>query len=401
MRVVLVNKFLHDKGGAERAVLTLGAELERHGHEVFYFGMAHPHNAVRGEHVELVRWRDYHEGGLRRLRDAAGMLYSFGARRHFARFLQRVHPQVVHFHNVYHQLTPSVVDAARDAGVPSVMTLHDYKLVCPRYDLLRHGRPCDACVHDGPTLCLRYRCAGSWPASLLLSVESLLHRERRTYDSVRFFLTPSRFLMRMVGRGGTPTSRLRYLPNFAPPLEAPAVMPQPDRFVYAGRLSAEKDIETLVAAALGLPRGTLVVCGTGPKEAGIRALAARAPGRVEFRGHLERPLLARELSEASFTVLPSRSFDNAPFAVLESMALGRAVLASRIGGIPELVEAGVSGDLLPPGDVEAWRAALERAITDPERMRRMGAAARRKATQQFSLERHVRDVEGIYEEVCR
>ena len=400
MRVVLANKFLYDKGGAEQAVLSLGAELERRGHEVFYFGMAHARNAVAGEHVGLVRTRDYHATGVRRLRDAGAMLYSFAARSAFTRLLRRVRPDVVHYHNVYHQLTPAILEAGRDAGVPGVMTLHDYKLVCPRYDLMRHGTPCDACLRDGPTACLRYRCGGSWGASLLLTAEAALHRERATYDLVRLFLAPSRFLLRMIERGGMSSGRIRHVPNFVPALQAVAVAPDPERFVYVGRLSREKGIETLVEAALGLRRGTLVICGAGPMEARIRELAAGAGGaRVELRGHLERDALVQEMSAASFVVLPSRSFENAPFAILEAMALGRAVLASRIGGIPELVRPGVTGELLPPGDVAAWRAALQAAIADPERMRRMGQSALDEARQRFGLDRHVDATESIYREV--
>jgi hypothetical protein len=227
MRVVLVNKFLYAKGGAEQAVLSLGGELERRSHEVFYFGMAHPHNAVAGERVGLVQGRDYYAGGLQRLRDAAAMVYSFRARTAFARLLRRVRPDVVHYHNVYHQLTPAILEAGRDAGVPGVMTLHDYKLVCPRYDLMRHGAPCEACLHEGPTACLRYRCAGSWGASLLLTAEAALHRERATYDLVRLFLAPSRFLQRMIARGGVSGGRIRHVPNFVPDLPAADNVPDP------------------------------------------------------------------------------------------------------------------------------------------------------------------------------
>ena len=195
MRVILANKFLYARGGAERAVLALGAALGGRGHQVHYFGMRHPDNAVAGADVELVRWRDYRRAGVARLRDASAMVYSFEARRRFARLLERARPDVVHLHNIYHQLTPSILDAARARGVPVVMTLHDYKLVCPRYDMLRHGSPCDACVEEGPTGCLRYRCAGSWAASLLLTAESALHRARGSYDPVRLFLVPSRFPM--------------------------------------------------------------------------------------------------------------------------------------------------------------------------------------------------------------
>lgn len=381
-------------------MLTLGSELERRGHRVFWFGMQHAENGVHGQDVELVRARDYRAAGLGRFRDAASLLYSFEARVRFGRLLDRARPHVVHVHNLYHQLTPSVLDAARDRGVPVVMTLHDYKLVCPRYDMLRRGRPCDTCVEEGPAACLRYRCGGSWAESLLLTAEAALHRLRGSYAPVRRFLVPSRFLLGVLQRGGWEETKLRHLPNFASAAAPEPERPHADRFLYAGRLAAEKGIGTLLQAVGALGRGTLVVCGGGPLEAEVRQAAAAAPGRIVLRGHLPAADLWREMTAACFTVLPSECFENAPLALLESMALGRAVLASRIGGIPELVAPGETGVLVPAWDAAAWRAALERALADPEGMRRMGDAARRAALDRFGLARHVDAVESVYTEVA-
>ncbi|UCE01977.1 MAG: glycosyltransferase [Candidatus Latescibacterota bacterium] len=397
MRILLVNKFLHPKGGAERAVLTLGGELEQRGHDVFWFGMEHPANAVRGAHVGLVRSRDYRAGGPRRYRDAASMLYSLDARRRFGRFLDRVQPTIVHLHNIYHQLTPSIVDAARARGLPVVMTAHDYKLVCPRYDMLRKGVPCDACLEEGPTACLRHRCAGSWGASLILTAEAVLHRSRGSYEGVARVLTPSRFLHGVLLRAGWEPQRLRHVPNFSAATAAGEAIPT--RFLYAGRLAPEKGVGTLLRVVAGLRRGTLVICGSGPLEAEVQRAAQALAGRIVVRGQLSPRELWHEIARSAFTVLPSQCLENAPFAVLESMALGRSVLASRLGGVPELLAPGETGELLPPGRIDAWQRALKRALEEPERTRRMGIAARRVARERFTLEHHVGAVEQVYREV--
>lgn len=401
MRVVLANKFLHPQGGAERAVLTLGQELAARGHEVLYFGMQHPSNVVGGEHVGLVPQRDYRSGGTGSLRDAAAMLYSFAARRRFARFLAARRPDVVHAHNIYHQLTPSILDAARELDIPVVMTLHDYKLVCPRYDMLRHGAVCDACIDQGPSACWRYRCAGSWGASLLLTAEALLHRTRGSYGAVRRFLVPSRFLAHLLLRAGFAASRLRYVPNFAPG-EAPGGEPAAfDRFVFAGRLSAEKGVVTLVRAASRLKSGELVVCGAGPLRAEVERAGAAAPaGRVQFRGHLDPQSLRAEVDAASFVVVPSEWYENAPFSVLEAMAAGRAVMASRIGGLPELVEEGRTGILVEPGNEDAWVAAIEDAIASPGKMRVFGERGAERARAEYGLAQHADRVLEIYAEAA-
>jgi glycosyltransferase involved in cell wall biosynthesis len=401
VRVVLANKFLYPKGGAERAVLDVGAELTRRGHRVHWFGMEHPDNVVAGADVELVRGRDYRRGGAGAWRDAAAMMWSFEARRRFARLLRRSRPDVVHCHNIYHQLTPSILDAARAAGVAAVLTLHDYKLVCPRYDMLRHGRPCDACVEDGPTACLRYRCVdGSLARSLLLAAESAFQRSRGSYDAVRAFVVPSRFLGAVMRRAGFAAERLRWVPNFAPQLPAASVPARADRFVYVGRLSSEKGVETLVRAAARLASGTLVVCGDGPARARIEVLARAAPaGRIEMRGHQDAAGVAAALGGAAFAVAPSEWFENAPFAVLEAMGMGRGVVASRIGGLPELVTDDDNGALVPPGDVGAWAGALAAAVASPARTRAWGEAARVRAVRDHGFAAHVDRLEELYREV--
>ena len=405
MHVVLANKFLYPRGGAERAVLRLGAALQARGHQVSWFGMQHPDNRVEGEHVELVRHRDYHAQGAARFRDAASMLYSWEARRRFAALLERARPDVVHVHNIYHQLTPSILDAARQRALPVVMTVHDYKLVCPRYDMLRRGQPCDACVEDGPVACVRYRCGGSLARSILLASESALHRSRGSYDAVQRFLTPSRFLLGVLQRAGWETHRLQHLPNFAPTPQAPEPHAEterhPERFVFAGRLSAEKGLGTLVEALRTLGRGNAVLCGTGPLEESLRQAARALPvGRLEVRGPLAPELLWHEMRRSAFTVLPSECFENAPLAILEAMLQGRAVLASNLGGIPELVEDGVTGMLVEPGDVAAWVAALETAMSAPERLRAMGVKAQQRVVAHFDLEHHVSALESVYREVA-
>ena len=405
MRILLVNKFLYPRGGAERAVLSLGEALAERGHDVRWFGMQHPENSVAGERVGLVRRREYRGRGAGRFRDAASLLYSWEARRKLGRLLDAFRPDVVHMHSIYHQLTPSVLDATRSRRLPVAMTLHDYKLVCPRYDMLRDGKPCDACIGDGLLACVRYRCGGSLAHSVLLAAESALHRARGSYDAVRRFFVPSRFLVEVLVRAGWDRQRLYHLPHFSPAFArrdaSPVAAPEGERFLYAGRLSAEKGLGTLVEACRRLDRGSCIVCGSGPLEGELRRAAdSMPPGRLQIRGHLGAAELWQEMQRSRFTVLPSECFENAPLAILESMAQARAVLASDVGGVPELIDNGTSGVLVAPGDVAAWTAAIGAALDAPEELARMGTNARDTARERFDFEDHLKAIESVYAEVA-
>ena len=209
MRVLHVNKFLYRRGGAEGYLLDL-ADLQRAaGDTVAYFGMSHPENesplpyAARfPSEVEL----EPAPSGVRPRAVAVGrMLWSPTSRRGLARVIDDFRPDVLHLHNIYHQLSPSVLAAARAAGVPCVLTMHDYKLACPSYQLLDRGRPCQACVTGGPLQAARRRCKdGSLSRSGLLAVESWLHRAVRRVRPGAALREPER----VPGRRDAPRGRL-------------------------------------------------------------------------------------------------------------------------------------------------------------------------------------------------
>ena len=199
MRVLHVNKFLYRRGGAEGYLFDVARLQERAGDVVEFFGMAHVDNdrglTYAGDFPSQVDLEPPPPGLRGRAAAAARMIWSTSARDGLRRVLADFRPDVVHMHNVYHQLSPSVVAACRDAGVPCVMTLHDYKLACPSYQMLDRGEPCDACVTGGPLQAARRSCKdGSRSASTLLAVESWLHRKLRAYAGIGVFIAPSEFL---------------------------------------------------------------------------------------------------------------------------------------------------------------------------------------------------------------
>ncbi|ROT28135.1 glycosyltransferase [Micromonospora sp. HM5-17] len=410
MRVLHVNKFLYRRGGAEGYLFDLAALQRAAGDTVAYFGMAHPENepslAYARHFPPRVDLEPPPPGLGARVAATARMIWSPASRRGLARVIDEFRPDVVHLHNIYHQLSPSILAAARAAGVPCVLTLHDYKLACPSYQLLDRGRPCLACVEGGPLWAMRRRCKdGSFSRSAVLAVESWLHRTFQAYDPVRVFVSPSRFLADILRRAGVYPDRLRVVNHFvdSDAVAAPAATPgRPGGVVFAGRLAPEKGVDVLIEAAAALPAGVPVdIAGDGPARPALEALAARrAPGRVRFHGRLDKPTLHTLLRSAAVAAVPSRWHENQPMAVLEAFACGIPVVTTDLGGLPELVEPGVDGEIVPADAPAPLAAALRGILADPARARRMGRAARAKVARDFAPATHLARIRALYAEAA-
>jgi glycosyltransferase involved in cell wall biosynthesis len=372
VRVLVVNKFLFPNAGAETVALGTRELLAGAGHEVLDFAMRDPRNVPSAQAARFAPARAYESATAGR--DALNLVYSRSARAALRGLLAERRPDVAHLHNVYHQLTTSVIDELVAQNIPTVLTLHDYKPVCPSYELFTEGAPCRRCVGRPPLGVIRHRCIrGSLPASALAAVEAALTRVRRSYHRVDRLIAPSRFMAGVVAEGGFDPARIDVLPNFvAGPAPEPAPPADPPRFLYVGRLEAVKGIDVLLDAwAAGPAPGTLAVVGRGPLEDRVRA----APG-VELLGFRPPDEVRRLMASARALVFPSVWEENCPMVVLEAQAAGLPVVGTDRGGLPELVADGVHGLLVPAGDPVALRDGLERLAADAELARRLGAAGR-------------------------
>jgi glycosyltransferase involved in cell wall biosynthesis len=404
VRILHVNKFLYRRGGAEAYMEDAAQLMAADGHDVEFFGMAHPENThtTFARHFPTeVELGTPTGGALAKAGVAARMVWSRSAERGLDAVLEQFRPDVVHFHNIYHQLSPSVLQPVRRRGIGAVLTLHDYKLACPSYQFLDRGTVCEACLDGRFRHAVQRRCKdGSLGMSTLLAVETSLHRRFRAYGSVSLFLCPSQFLHSKMTAAGVYPDRLRHLPNFvvtdAPDGAAGGDVSGP--VVIASRLSHEKGIDTLVrAAGLLPPQRDVVIAGDGPQRGELEALAARvAPDRVRFAGRLDKAATMALVRGAAVVACPSRWYENQPMAVIEAMAAGVPVVGSALGGIPELIENGVTGATVRPDDPTALAAAISDVIGDADRWRRMSEAARRRYEQDFTPDVHRERLTGAY-----
>jgi len=405
MRILMVQTFYYYRGGDSTYMLALSRLLEEKGHEVVPFAMQHARNLPSPYARHFVSEIDFPDllskaspGAAWKV--AVRSIHNGEARSKIAALADEVKPDVAHFHNIHAHLTASIVSPLRARGIPIVWTLHDYRLICPNTSLLSGGEICERCIPNRFHEAILQRCKkGSLPASFVAMLTTLYDRFERIPVRIDRFIAPSDFLRSKLLEGGFDPARVVRVPNFVD-LALYAGRPEKDYFCYLGRLSREKGLDILIRAVAGLEAGRLIVVGDGPEAEGLRRLAAElGTSRVEFAGYRSGEELKRILAESQFVVLPSRWYENLPFAVMEAFASSKAVVASRIGGIPEMVDDGVNGLLFPVGDARALAASLRRMLGDRRLREEMGRRGREKAERLYEREGHYAQIERIYRDV--
>ncbi|WAX77454.1 glycosyltransferase [Streptomyces sp. KMM 9044] len=308
-------------------------------------------------------------------------------RRELAARLRRERPDVVHIHNVFPLLSPAVLAACADAGVPAVATLHNYTQVCPPGTLQRDGRPCAECVGASPLPAVRHGCyRGSRLATVPLAVSLSVNR-RRWWSGVERFFCISAAQRDVLVEAGMPAGRLAVKHNFVPDPEVRRAG-DGEHLLFLGRLAEAKGVRLLMAAwdeiATGGGAGVpLVIVGSGPLE---REVAAWAAGRddVRYAGLYDTAQCRQAVARSVAVVAPSTWWETFGLVVVEAMAAGVPAVAAGHGAFAELVEDGRTGLLHRPGDAASLASCLRHITAEAARNREMGQAARRRYEQDFS-----------------
>jgi len=400
VRILHVNKFLYRRGGAEAYMLDVAAMQREAGHIVEFLATAHPENEPSRYASLFPRFVELNPppASIGGKASAVGrMLWSREARVSMERVLEDFRPDVVHVHNVYHHLSPSVLQPLRKRSVPAVMTLHDFKLACPTHRFMANGAVCEACLGRRFHNAILKRCnGGSLGASVVNAVELAVHTYTRAYDPVDLFACPSRFLLEKMRAGKVFPARLRWVPNFVDAASIETKHEPGGAIVYAGRLSEEKGVDVLVEAA-GILRAHLDVVGDGPEREMLETLAMKTNGeRTRFHGSVPPARVHELMRSAAVSVMPSRAYENMPIAILESMACAVPVIGTALGGISEMIDPGRDGELVPANDPHAMAAALRSFLESPEHAFAMGKAGRRKVDERFSPQDHLARLMDAY-----
>jgi glycosyltransferase involved in cell wall biosynthesis len=404
MNILMVNTYHYARGGDSRHALDLSERLTAAGHRVVPFAMREARNLPSQHERWFADEVDYPslmaQRGVRgALKVLTTSIYNRQARRRLAALLAEQPVELAHLHSVMHHLTASVVLELYRRNVPVVWTLHDLKSVCPTTRMLREGAICELCRHGRFHHALRTRCKrGSLGASAIVTVELYLHRIWRVYERARLLIAPSQFLRDKILEHGLRPARIEVVPN---PVDLDAHSPAQgdDGFaLFVGRLDPEKGVETLLRAA-ARARVPLKIAGSGELETPLQQLAAREGwSNVQFLGHCGGERLRALYRGARLLVMPSACYENCPLVVLEAFASGKPVLASRLGGLPELVQEERTGRLLPAGDVDAWAGGLAAMMESPQRCAAMGKEARRFVERRHAPQEHLERIMQLYQE---
>lgn len=335
MYFLLINKFYYRRGGDCIYMLNLEQLLKSHGHEVAIFAMDYPDNLDSS-------WSKYFPQNMSKLMAFTRPFGSSEVKTKFNQLLNDFKPDVVHLNNVHTQLSPVMAELAHQKGIKVVWTLHDYKLLCPRYDCLRDGKEiCELCFNGDKTPCKTYKCMkGSALASLIGYKEAMTWNRQRLENCTDVFICPSQFMADKMVQGGFRKEKMRTLCNFIDVEKCrKADYDKADYYCFIGRLSHEKGVRTLIEAANRLPY-KLKIIGGGPLEDELKAVAGK---QIEFVGFKQWDEIKELVGKARFSVIPSEWYENNPLSVIEAQCLGTPVLGARIGGIPELITDGVTG----------------------------------------------------------
>lgn len=367
MKILLVNKFLYPKGGAETYVLKLGQLLQIRGHEVQYFGLANPKNMVGNRLGACVAEMDFSAGIRKNLHAPLRIIYNAPARRLVRAVLEDFQPDVVHLNNIQYHLTPSILleteKYRRETGktVRIVQTAHDYQLTCPSHGLFDSRiQICESCLGGDYTHCLRRKCIkNSLLKSLLGMLDAYFWRCVKAYSYIDVIVCPSAFLKTKLDTQPHLRDKTMVIRNFVDGTQ----LPQTEKEGYVlqfGHLSGDKGTNTLLEAAKRLPEVTFLFAGYGEAVTEI----AKLPN-ARYVGFKTGTALQELICKAAVSVCPSEIYENCPFSVIESQMYGTPVIGSRMGGIPELIREGETGELFEAGNVDELEEKLRKLLFTP------------------------------------
>jgi len=383
MKILFVHNCYQQAGGEDNVVAAEAKLLAGHGHDVELWSVDN---------------KDLPTGISGKIKTALATSYSFASRAIARDKLQRFKPDVVHVHNFFPQISPSIYDACLEEGVPVVQTLHNYRLICPGAMLMRQGNICEQCITGSPYQAAWYGCyRGSKLGSLVVAHMVAQHRKQGTWQhKVNRFIALTEFAKSKFVATGFPADKIAVKANFLhDPLQAPRINSDTPNFaLFVGRISEEKGINTLLQAWSTLDdKAQLKVAGTGPLDG---LLVGKS--NVVALGRQSSDEVSRLMQQAAFLVLPSEWYEGFPLVLVEAFAHGLPVLASRLGSMADIIKDGETGVLFTPVDADDLANKAKWLLDNPQQVKKLGDNARRVFLEKYTAEQNYAELIAIYKD---
>lgn len=408
MKILLVNKYFNVHGGSETYFFGLAELLKKAGHEVIYFSMQDERNLPCAQSEYFVSNVEFN-GDLStwdKLKAALRMVYSFEAKKKISALIEKEKPDIIHINLFHRVLTASIVDAARKYHVPIVFTMHDMNCICPNHTMLDHGQICEACLHGNYLNCVKRVCfKDSRAKCLLAAVESEYNKLSGLYNKIDLFITPSEFFKEKIEEAGLTKSRIIHMKNFLPAQTSYGVQGKKGKYVlYYGRLSQEKGILTLVRAMEMVKDIPLMIVGTGPEEEAICAEVKRLnlEDRVSLAGFKSGEDLWRCVRESACVVVPSEWYEASGYTACEAQAMGKPVVVTDAGGLPENIIDGETGFVCKMKNEAALAETIEKMVSlSEDSYNEMAQRAAENAKRLFDADLYVQELTKLYQELMQ
>lgn len=401
MRVLLVNKFHWNKGGSEKYYFELGELLKQHGHEVAYFSMEDEKNIKTGDKEYFVPKFDLNNSSKLKALD---VIYNKENEKIMEKALDEFKPDVVHLNNFQRQLSASIIKTIKKRNIPIVFTAHDVQAICPAITMMDNDKnPCELCMKGKYINCIKKSCnKGSKLKSALGAIEGYYYRNHKIYtDKIDYIITPSEFYRTKFIEDGINPNKIQAIHNSIEMNDYNVETKDDGYALYFGRLSKEKGILNLINAFAKCNKGNLYIAGEGPEKEKIEKIIKEnsLEDRVKLLGFLDKEQMTDVTRKCKFVVVPSIWYENCPYSVLETLAIGKPIIGSNMGGIPELVIDNENGFIY--NTVDELTEKMNVLFENEDLVKQFSKKSKELAKQNYDREVYYNKLKQIYDKVIK
>lgn len=399
MRVLLVNKFHWNKGGSEKYYFELGELLKKHGHEVAYFSMEDDKNIKTGDKEYFVPEFDLNNSSKLKALDVISNKKNQKIMEHA---LDDFKPDIVHLNNFQRQLSASIIKPCIDRKIPIVFTAHDVQAICPAITMMDNDKnPCELCMHGKYMNCIKKSCnKGSKLKSALGALEGYYYRIHKIYtEKINYIITPSEFYRTKFIEDGVNENKVQAIHNSIEMKDYDVEVEDDGYALYFGRLSKEKGILNLINAFKNCKDGKLYIAGDGPERETIEQIIKenKLENRVKLLGFLNKEQMTDVIRKCKFVVVPSIWYENCPYSILETLAIGKPVIGSNMGGIPELVNDNENGFIYDT--ISELTEKMNLLFENKKLVKQFSKKSKELATEKYDREVYYQKLKKIYDKV--